>query len=774
MVAVASVEKADESAVRSEAIDSVDSIQCGGSPSLAPSLRRKLRCRISFCKRVAEAAFLAVTNPAHWSEPTVHTLAPHSPRWTGTAKAAAAFCFADTADTALACLAPRARHSASPSAARSQLQMQPAAPTGLAAPGADASAAGTGSTSLWTRLHGFVFVLTTGDGDRLYGHVRRFAGPSDTVYAVCMLSYHPTVALFRKVLKLAERVKGHAAPSAGNCPALGSLFDQVLAARITSPSLKLTVGSSSYTLRLPRATPGAAPRFEPSVGARLALLAALDADAIAGVLLALATERRILVTAQALATLSSSILTLNALLDPLQWQHVFIPVLPPSLFDYACAPMPWLMGVPTSELETIAKYPLDDVVVVYLDHSSVVDTAAERAERASTSSFGDDLAAAGGVALPNKPAAALRKTWSALRKELDAVVPESAQRELANRVSNAFMAFWVSLLGPFRSCLFVDESAVSTGRHASSAVVFDSEALIAQHEESKSTVAFLRALQRTQMFEEFGREIADRAASRRPPNAFEIAAFSYKRVSRSKLGKVFSALRRGGGSSTSAPGSPADSPATPRTPTGTGGGVGGSLGSGGGLFGELASPVLAPNRVTRRVRLDNRVNWDGVDFADIHASFAPPDAPDAPDPALVSPAQPHPEAEPLATSAPLIDFAASTEPVAEPKPELPKPARPQAAADPFAIFGSELAAAPALAAASAAAPTTVPAATADPFAMFAAGPSVSGSLVQDTPSLLSMFDPLHNGDSGSATKPGAAANADVLASSGASTPSLLD
>ncbi len=56
-----------------------------------------------------------------------------------------------------------------------------------------------------------------------------------------------------------------------------------------------------------------------------------------------------------------------ALLYPFTWQHVFIPVLPASLIDMCCAPMPFVVGVLSSYLPEVMKLPLDDVLMVDLD-----------------------------------------------------------------------------------------------------------------------------------------------------------------------------------------------------------------------------------------------------------------------------------------------------------------------------------------------------------------------------------------------------------------------
>ena len=77
---------------------------------------------------------------------------------------------------------------------------------------------------------------------------------------------------------------------------------------------------------------------------------------------ALLCERRIIFTAKSASTLSDCIHAAVALLYPFQWQHIFIPLVPVSLLTYACAPMPFLMGVLDSQVPELDRLPLDSYV----------------------------------------------------------------------------------------------------------------------------------------------------------------------------------------------------------------------------------------------------------------------------------------------------------------------------------------------------------------------------------------------------------------------------
>ncbi|XP_077000491.1 DENN domain-containing protein 1A isoform X4 [Tamandua tetradactyla] len=60
-----------------------------------------------------------------------------------------------------------------------------------------------------------------------------------------------------------------------------------------------------------------------------------------------------------------------AMLYPMYWQHVYIPVLPPHLLEYCCAPMPYLIGIHLSLMEKVRNMALDDVVILNVDTNTL-------------------------------------------------------------------------------------------------------------------------------------------------------------------------------------------------------------------------------------------------------------------------------------------------------------------------------------------------------------------------------------------------------------------
>lgn len=78
---------------------------------------------------------------------------------------------------------------------------------------------------------------------------------------------------------------------------------------------------------------------------------AVDAHNMMMVFASMLYERRIIFTSKRLSRLSACVQACNALIYPMIWQHIYIPVLPLSLIDYLLAPMPFLIGVPTATLQ---------------------------------------------------------------------------------------------------------------------------------------------------------------------------------------------------------------------------------------------------------------------------------------------------------------------------------------------------------------------------------------------------------------------------------------
>ena len=65
-----------------------------------------------------------------------------------------------------------------------------------------------------------------------------------------------------------------------------------------------------------------------------------------------------------------------AMVYPLTWQHIYIPVLPKSLLTFVCAPMPFVVGILRTELNEVLSLPMDEVLIVDVDNNHFIRTPA--------------------------------------------------------------------------------------------------------------------------------------------------------------------------------------------------------------------------------------------------------------------------------------------------------------------------------------------------------------------------------------------------------------
>ena len=109
------------------------------------------------------------------------------------------------------------------------------------------------------------------------------------------------------------------------------------------------------------------------------LLSRLDAPALLALYAGLLCERRIVMVAQNLATISSCVHAARALLAPLEWRHVFAPIMTTAAVVFAGTPSPFLMGMTPAQflefqrLELHASQPIKpgQILLVALDEGYV-------------------------------------------------------------------------------------------------------------------------------------------------------------------------------------------------------------------------------------------------------------------------------------------------------------------------------------------------------------------------------------------------------------------
>ena len=101
-----------------------------------------------------------------------------------------------------------------------------------------------------------------------------------------------------------------------------------------------------------------------------ALLMHLHQD-VAVLIGALMLERRVIIVGETLQDVSECIHGAIATLAPLQWHHIFIPLVPDAMLDYLAAPSPYFVGLLRSQMPKVRKVSLGDAVLVFLKTNEI-------------------------------------------------------------------------------------------------------------------------------------------------------------------------------------------------------------------------------------------------------------------------------------------------------------------------------------------------------------------------------------------------------------------
>ncbi|KAK2835308.1 hypothetical protein Q5P01_015792 [Channa striata] len=205
----------------------------------------------------------------------------------------------------------------------------------------------------------FTFVLTDIDSKQRFGFCRLTQGCR---VCICLLSYLPWFEIYYKLLNtLADYLKKQQENDLNDM--LKSLYDLPVPKPFTPVSLSV----HSYFI---------APDINglPTIPESRNLteyFVAVDVNNMLQLYASMLHERRIIITSSKLSTLTACVHGAAALIFPMYWQHIFIPVLPPHLLDYCCAPMPYFVGVHLSLLERVRSRSLEDVVILNVDTNTL-------------------------------------------------------------------------------------------------------------------------------------------------------------------------------------------------------------------------------------------------------------------------------------------------------------------------------------------------------------------------------------------------------------------
>lgn len=274
----------------------------------------------------------------------------------------------------------------------------------------------------------FTFVLTDIDGKQRFGFCRLTQGCR---VCLCLLSYLPWFEIFYKLL---NTLADYLAKQQEND--LQDLLKSLYELPVPTPYTPVNLSLHSYFI---------APDIHglPTIPESRNLteyFVAVDVNNMLQLYASMLHERRIIITSSKLSTLTACVHGAAALLFPMFWQHIFIPVLPPHLLDYCCAPMPYFVGVHLSLLERVRSRSLEDVVILNVDTNGL------------ESPFDD---------LHHLPSDVVSSLKSKLKKQSTAT---------GSGVSRAFLRAQAALFGTYRDALrykpgepitFCEESFIS-------------------------------------------------------------------------------------------------------------------------------------------------------------------------------------------------------------------------------------------------------------------------------------------------------------------------
>ncbi|XP_057328451.1 DENN domain-containing protein 1B-like isoform X1 [Microplitis mediator] len=339
-----------------------------------------------------------------------------------------------------------------------------------------------------TTVQHFSFVLTSIDSKWTFGFCRH---DPKTETALVILSSLPWHEMFYKLLNLIATLT-----TSSNSGDLWKFLGDVYASNVPMPGTSVTIPlpdpNITYTCQSPR-------QFElPSIPENRNLTeyySAVDSHNMIVIFASMLYERRIIFTSKRLSRLSACVQACNALIYPMIWQHIYIPVLPVALIDYLLAPMPFLIGVPTPILERVQKNDLGDVVVLDADNNKI------------ESPFQD---------LESLPQDVINNLRKALRNR---------PALLGDGVSRAFLRALVQLTAGYREALTLQQGE---------RITFDQNAFVESRPYSMQP--FLRKMLELQIFQQFIEERLHMLNSGLGfSDEFEMEACNYSDKSSSKI-----------------------------------------------------------------------------------------------------------------------------------------------------------------------------------------------------------------------------------------------
>ncbi|XP_060791800.1 DENN domain-containing protein 1A isoform X8 [Neoarius graeffei] len=205
----------------------------------------------------------------------------------------------------------------------------------------------------------FTFVLTDVDSKQRFGFCQLSDGAQS---GYCFLSYLPWFEVFYKLLNMLASYTNNGQESLKK-----ELLESLHELSIPDPGISVYLNMHTcFTVPDLRELPSI-----PENTNLTKYFVAVDVNNMLHLYASMLYERRVLISSSNLSTLTACVHGAAAMLYPMYWQHVYIPVLPQHLLDYCCAPMPYLIGVHSSLMEKVQVMALDDVVILNVDTNTL-------------------------------------------------------------------------------------------------------------------------------------------------------------------------------------------------------------------------------------------------------------------------------------------------------------------------------------------------------------------------------------------------------------------
>ncbi|XP_072429988.1 DENN domain-containing protein 1B isoform X2 [Chiloscyllium punctatum] len=205
----------------------------------------------------------------------------------------------------------------------------------------------------------FTFVLTDIESKQRFGFCRLTSGCR---VCICILSYLPWFEVYYKLLNtLADLLVKEQENDLNDI--LKTLYEH----DVPVPNTPVNLSLRSYFI-----TPDTSglPTI-PESRNMTEYFVAVDVNNMLQLYASMLHERRIIITSSKLSTLTACVHASAAMLYPMYWQHIYIPVLPPHLLDYCCAPMPYLVGVHLSLMDKVKNKADEDVIILNVDTNTL-------------------------------------------------------------------------------------------------------------------------------------------------------------------------------------------------------------------------------------------------------------------------------------------------------------------------------------------------------------------------------------------------------------------